>query len=358
MPEQLLGRLIRACSNPGEVVLDPFAGSGTTLVVAKKLGRRWIGFELSPNYASQIQARLEAAAEGQPLEGAEEPKLSAPRTPFPPDARRTGSVGSSAPQRSEPDEINRGIIEAFFAVRKGLSADRVIADPELNSDFMRMCQRLGVPGYASEWNRQLMNLRKAGYLAGLPRSQTSSFSREQIDRWSYACEIALQHLRENGATLDQVLCDPAQAAEFDRYVQSMISEEVSSFKIRWVALHIRKRAKKIRQAGRELAAFQTLPRASTTVPSVNWDAIPGTPGLYWLQSPQKKLYVGETLDLRQRFKLQLETSAFGFWDTDRRHLELRYCELPHVDDRLLKANQSRWIARWKPVGNYQEFAAL
>src|SRR5437773_500878 len=81
MPEQLLGRIIRACSNPGEVVLDPFAGSGTTLVVAKKLGRQWIGFELSPQYAAQAQARLDAASEGQALEGAEEPKVSAPATP-------------------------------------------------------------------------------------------------------------------------------------------------------------------------------------------------------------------------------------------------------------------------------------
>ena len=44
MPEQLLGRIIRVSSNPGDLVLDPFAGSGTTLVVAKKLGRQWIGF--------------------------------------------------------------------------------------------------------------------------------------------------------------------------------------------------------------------------------------------------------------------------------------------------------------------------
>src|SRR5262249_40447692 len=50
MPEQLLGRIIRVSSNPGEVVLDPFAGSGTTLVVAKKLGRRFVGLELSANY--------------------------------------------------------------------------------------------------------------------------------------------------------------------------------------------------------------------------------------------------------------------------------------------------------------------
>jgi site-specific DNA-methyltransferase (adenine-specific) len=80
MPEQLLGRIIRVSSNPGELVLDPFSGSGTSLVVAKKLERRWIGFELSPNYVAQAQARLDAAKEGQSLEGAEEPKLSAPST--------------------------------------------------------------------------------------------------------------------------------------------------------------------------------------------------------------------------------------------------------------------------------------
>jgi site-specific DNA-methyltransferase (adenine-specific) len=81
MPEQLLGRIIRVSSKPGDTVLDPFSGSGTTLVVAKKLGRKWIGFELSPNYAAQAQARLDGASEGQSLEGAEEPTLSAPRTP-------------------------------------------------------------------------------------------------------------------------------------------------------------------------------------------------------------------------------------------------------------------------------------
>src|SRR4051812_9601068 len=81
MPEQLLGRIIRACSDPGEVVLDPFAGSGTTLAVAKKLGRRDLGFELSPDYAAQIRARLDAAHVGQRLEGGEEPRLSGKVTP-------------------------------------------------------------------------------------------------------------------------------------------------------------------------------------------------------------------------------------------------------------------------------------
>jgi site-specific DNA-methyltransferase (adenine-specific) len=87
MPEQLLGRIIRVSSNPGDVVLDPFAGSGTTLVVAKKLERRWYGFELSANYVERIQARLEASQPGQALEGAEEPKVSSPRTPREPGKR-------------------------------------------------------------------------------------------------------------------------------------------------------------------------------------------------------------------------------------------------------------------------------
>ncbi|MFO0952071.1 MAG: site-specific DNA-methyltransferase [Isosphaeraceae bacterium] len=73
MPEQLLGRIIRACSNEGDVVLDPFGGSGTTLAVAKKLNRRYLGFELSPEYAAQIRARLDSAKVGQKLEGGAEP---------------------------------------------------------------------------------------------------------------------------------------------------------------------------------------------------------------------------------------------------------------------------------------------
>src|ERR1700722_2509997 len=71
MPEQLLGRIIKTCSNAGETVLDPFGGTGTTLVVAKKLNRRFIGFELSASYAEKIQGRLDEAQVGQPLLGAE-----------------------------------------------------------------------------------------------------------------------------------------------------------------------------------------------------------------------------------------------------------------------------------------------
>jgi site-specific DNA-methyltransferase (adenine-specific) len=59
MPEAVLERIIKVSSNAGEVVLDPFAGSGTTLAVAKRLGRRYLGVELSQEYAEQIRRRLE-----------------------------------------------------------------------------------------------------------------------------------------------------------------------------------------------------------------------------------------------------------------------------------------------------------
>jgi len=80
MPEQLLGRIIRACSNEQDWVLDPFSGSATTVAVAKKLDRRYISFELSAEYAAAGRERLDRVAVGDPLDGASDPLRSAPST--------------------------------------------------------------------------------------------------------------------------------------------------------------------------------------------------------------------------------------------------------------------------------------
>jgi hypothetical protein len=73
--------------NADEIVLDPFGGSGTTLAVAKKLGRRWIGFELSADYVAKIKDRLHETRVGAPLDGAADPLTSAPPTPHVPRTR-------------------------------------------------------------------------------------------------------------------------------------------------------------------------------------------------------------------------------------------------------------------------------
>ena len=59
MPEGVLERIVRVATNPDGVVLDPFAGSGTTLAVAKKLGRSYVGVELSEQYADGVRKRLQ-----------------------------------------------------------------------------------------------------------------------------------------------------------------------------------------------------------------------------------------------------------------------------------------------------------
>ncbi len=58
-PEELLRRLILAASAPGDLVIDPFGGSGTTLVCAEQLGRRWEGCETNQEYCSWAVLRLE-----------------------------------------------------------------------------------------------------------------------------------------------------------------------------------------------------------------------------------------------------------------------------------------------------------
>ena len=59
-PEALLTRILMAASNPGDVVLDPFFGSGTTGVVARRLHRHYIGLERDPGYIVAAQARIQA----------------------------------------------------------------------------------------------------------------------------------------------------------------------------------------------------------------------------------------------------------------------------------------------------------
>lgn len=57
-PLPLLQHLIEAATEPGDTVLDPFAGSGSTLVAAKSLGRRFVGVEIDPHYADVAKRRV------------------------------------------------------------------------------------------------------------------------------------------------------------------------------------------------------------------------------------------------------------------------------------------------------------
>ncbi len=70
-PEKLLAKIVLAASNPGDVIMDPFLGSGTTSVVAKKLGRRYVGIELDAEYACLAEKRLALASTNPSIQGYE-----------------------------------------------------------------------------------------------------------------------------------------------------------------------------------------------------------------------------------------------------------------------------------------------
>jgi modification methylase len=61
-PEALLHRIVLAASKPGDVVLDPFFGTGTTGAVAKRLGRHFVGVEREPDYIAAAEARIAAVS--------------------------------------------------------------------------------------------------------------------------------------------------------------------------------------------------------------------------------------------------------------------------------------------------------
>jgi modification methylase len=88
-PEALLARVIMSASKPGDLVLDPFFGSGTTGAVAKRLGRDYVGLERDPAYAKAARARIKAVE------------------PLPADA-----VAIPTPKRAEPRVAFASVVEA------------------------------------------------------------------------------------------------------------------------------------------------------------------------------------------------------------------------------------------------------
>ncbi|MDZ7714492.1 MAG: DNA methyltransferase [Rhodovibrio sp.] len=82
-PEALLHRVILASTRPNDLVVDPFMGSGTTGAVAKRLRRRWLGFELDADYAAVARQRIDGVIPvDDPTLVAIESRREAPRIPF------------------------------------------------------------------------------------------------------------------------------------------------------------------------------------------------------------------------------------------------------------------------------------
>lgn len=108
-PEQLIQRIIHIATNPGDLVLDSFAGSGTTGAVAHKMGRRWIMVELGDHAKTHIVPRLHKVIDGTtraasltPLAGKEAEDIASPALRRRFWKKTPGATGSSARSTTRP----------------------------------------------------------------------------------------------------------------------------------------------------------------------------------------------------------------------------------------------------------------
>ena len=314
MPEQLLGRIIRISSNPGDLVVDPFAGSGTTLAVAKKLGRQYLGVELSKDYVSRIQARLDGCKAGDLLDGTDGPSSGVPTSKG---KRRTKFV-NGRPVISLSGESEQAIIDAFMQAADGYSADYVLCDPERSTQFLKRCREIGIPGDPRLWNSFLLRVRKAGKL---PRAEATGqrLSSQEMDPYTDGSEVSSRLITlDYGLTLDELLCSPEAVAEFDK-MATEFSPGFKPFHYRWAALALRKRAttKRFRTAASEQFKHwkaQKAPRrrALSQLASKQY----ARPAVYALYDGKFPVYVGETRNLKQRIEHLLESEMWSRFNVD------------------------------------------
>ncbi|MEM1227053.1 MAG: DNA methyltransferase [Planctomycetota bacterium] len=308
MPEQLLARIIRTSSEPQQLVLDPFGGSGTTLCVAKKLARQWIGFELSEEYSGYIQQRLDSSKPGDPIEGPEDPVASSPST-------------AKGKRRKKPFnvETERVVVDAFEQASGGYPPDYLLCHIEMNEKFIDLCLKNGIGGSAYIWNRYLLRLRKAGKLPKATK-RPDQVSSAQMDRYGFASEVAWRLLSiDYRRTLDDILSSPDFAAEFDRLAKQFGPSDcdVSPFEFRRAALSIRKRSKDAREAAAEKFAklMQRNRRLDRIAIDGPLDALE-QPGVFVLCSGDIGFFAGESDNMRIRVEQVLGNENWSRLDPD------------------------------------------
>lgn len=309
MPEQLLARIIRSSSNPQDLVVDPFGGSGTTLCVAKKLGRQFMGFELSDEYAKYIHDRLEKTQVGDSIDGVEDPIESAPST-------AQGKVRKKVPFDASTE---KAVIESFQSEGDGYPADHLLCDKQLNDAFVKGCLKRGLGGNAHVWNRYLLQLRKSGKLPN-SKKNPGQISAKDMDHFAYASEVAWRLMAiDYRKTLDEILCSPDFASEFDRLaaLYGPNDSSVSSFDYRRAALSIRKRSNAARSlAEKEFAAWT---RKSKKLSEVQIDTRLeklSCTGVFVLSSNGAPVYVGESENMKTRVEQMLQNESWQRLEID------------------------------------------
>lgn len=298
MPEQLLARVIRTSSCPRDLVLDPFGGSGTTMCVAKKLGRQWMGFELSEEYVKYVEDRLSKTQPGDAIDGPEDPIQSAPAT-----------TGGKRRKKDAGRKFDQGIIEAYQEAGDGFPADHILCDKDLDQAFVDRCTSKGLDGNAFYFNRRMLALRKARKLPQSTR-RVPSITPLQMGQFGFAAEVAWRLLAiDYQKTLDDILCSPQFALEFDRLAAMFGPQDdrATSIDYRRAALSMRKKTNAARAtAAKEFRDWLTRKRLKViSVDKLN-SRKAEVPGVFVLRHDNASLYAGESENIGKHLETILE----------------------------------------------------
>ncbi len=307
MPEQLLARIIRSSSNPQDLVLDPFGGSGTTLCVAKKLGRQWMGFELSDEYVKHIGNRLEKTNFGDPIDGPEDPIESAPST-----------AKGKRRKKGFDDKTIDAVVESYQQAGEGFPVDHLLCDKDLNKRFIDDCLGKGIGGNAAVWNRLLLRLRKSKKLPAATR-RVPKVSASLQNRYGYASEVAWRLIGVDfGVSLDELFCSPESAEYFDRLASEYGPQnlEVSSTEYRRAAIAIRKQARNVRRIAAERNGDFSKRRLSKVAIDRIGTAKYECPGVFVIASDKVGLFAGEATNLREHIETMLDNPRWEALEPD------------------------------------------
>jgi site-specific DNA-methyltransferase (adenine-specific) len=212
IPEIYMERIIRACSDEGDLVLDPFLGSGTTCTVAHALGRRSIGIEYSKSIAKSAFTRIQ-----------------------------------EGPVRLE-NSFEAAVMRAFFSIHGGQSTEEVIINDSLRNAFIKACDDELTRMYLQrrnefDYNWTLETLRKTGKLGGVFNRKRRRASHVKDADFKRAKEVALK-IRDAGMPkdVDRIMCDPDLRREFDDKSKK-IAPEIDIYLVRKAALNYRKKGR-------------------------------------------------------------------------------------------------------------------
>ncbi|QDS95928.1 DNA adenine methyltransferase YhdJ [Roseimaritima multifibrata] len=306
MPEQLLGRIIRTCSKPEDLVLDPFSGSATTVAVAKKLGRRWLGFDLSESYVQMGCERLDSICLGDRLSGTAEPmkvnqagKPSLAKKKKMPASQQNLLFREARYEAAQLELTLLGIRSAFQISHEGQPADRVVYDAVLSEAFDQACARLSIVGNSCTWRSLLLNLDQEGALADLPYLAATEVPVDEIGEALLVAEVSVRRMGFSGLRheLDQIFCDPALADRFDRQIAAT-NRLADVSMARLSLLNVRRHAETATARSMALGTpLQWSGRAA--IWAIDPDKVPAQSGQFALMDAQGKvLYAGATLNLQ------------------------------------------------------------